>query len=174
MKPNHLLGEKRWRFLERAKTIHVATVNDDGSVYLSPLWYVVLDKVMYMPLDAGARHKQNGTSGRPVYGVVDAGDEYATVHGVRIEGSFESVEDADLISAIEQALLEKYFYGETRHPYATPFNEFGAFAGRGYAKLITTKMIGWDMREMSVPPMPEAGRFPKHVTDRLLPSPSGA
>ena len=37
-------GEKRWAYLDRAKTIRVATTNEDGSIYLSPLWHVVEDE----------------------------------------------------------------------------------------------------------------------------------
>lgn len=168
-KPNHLQGEKRWRFLERAKTIRLASLDADGGVYLSPLWYVVLDKKIYLPMDAGSRHVTNARDDKPVYGLVDAGDEYATVHGARIEGRLTDVSDPELIESLTAAVMDKYFYGDTHHPYAQAYTEFGVFAGRSFSELVPTKMIGWDMREVSVPAMPESRTFPPGTTDRLLP-----
>lgn len=54
-----LRGKKRWAFLERAKTIRFATSNEDGSIYLSPLWLVVEDEKIYIPVDAASRHAAN-------------------------------------------------------------------------------------------------------------------
>ena len=40
-----LKGEKRWAYLTREKSIRVASIADDGSIYLSPLWFVVSERV---------------------------------------------------------------------------------------------------------------------------------
>ncbi|MFN8163660.1 MAG: pyridoxamine 5'-phosphate oxidase family protein [Solirubrobacterales bacterium] len=163
-----LRGEKRWAYLERAKTIRFATVNEDGSVYQSPLWLVVDDQKIYIPVDAASQHGANFEAGRPLSALVDAGDEYATVSGVRIIGKMEPVEDAALFERLQGLLFDKYFH--VGHPYAESYFEFGEFAGRRFYELVPKKMIGWDMRETTAVAAPEARVLPDFVGDRLLES----
>ncbi len=161
-----LRGQKRWAFLTRERIINVATANEDGSIYLSPLWFVVDDERIYIPVDAASRHGQNFTADRPLAVLVAAGDEYGTVHGVRIMGTTRPVEDADLVEHLQGRVFEKYFY--PGHPFAEAYFEFGDFAGRTYYELVPDKMIGWDMREITTTAVPEARALPAHVGDRRL------
>lgn len=161
-----LRGEKRWAYLDRAKTIRVASTNEDGSIYLSPLWFVVDDKRIYLPLDAGSKHGANAEAGRTVSGLVDSGEDYATVAGVRILGTLKAEDDPAHHKALQDLVFEKYFH--VGHPYAEQYFEFGEFAGRTYYEFVTDKMIGWDMREGTTPALPEKRTLPSFVTDRLL------
>jgi len=161
-----LRGDKRWAYLTRAKTIRVATTNEDGSIYLSPLWLVVYEQRIYIPVDAASRHGANFEAGRPLAALVDAGDEYATVSGVRILGKMVVVEDADLVERLQGMVFEKYFH--VGHPYAESYFEFGDWAGRRYFELVPEKMIGWDSRETTMPQVPESRALPAHVVDRRL------
>ena len=163
---NPLRGEKRWAYLTRQKTIRVASTNEDGSIYLSPLWFVVDDRKIYLPLDAGSRHGVNGEAGRAIAALVDAGDEFTTVSGVRILGSLVSADDAELVSRLQSMVFDKYFY--VGHPYAEQYFEFGEFAGRRYFQLVPDKMIGWDSRETTQPAVPEARVLPDFLKDRTL------
>lgn len=161
-----LRGAKRWDFLERAKTIRFATANEDGSIYLSPLWHVVHERRIFIPVDAASKHGANFEAGRPLAALVDAGDEYGTVHGVRIDGSMQVLEDEALFDRLQELVRAKYFY--RNHPYGDAYFEFGEFAGRRYFELVPEKMIGWDMRELAEVPASEARVLPDHVGDRLL------
>jgi hypothetical protein len=160
-----LRGDKRWAYLSRAKTIRFATLNEDGTIYLSPLWLVVHDKKIYIPVDAASRHGANFQAERPLSALVDGGDEYATVSGVRIHGRMEQVTDAGLIDTLAQLVFDKYFH--VGHPYADSYLEFGEVAGRTYYELVPDKLIGWDMREVTTLAMPETRTLPDHVEDRL-------
>ncbi|MCW3005678.1 MAG: hypothetical protein JWP17_304 [Solirubrobacterales bacterium] len=161
-----LRGDKRWAYLTRAKTIRVATANEDGSIYLSPLWFVVRDQRIFIPVDAASQHGANFEAERALSALVDMGDEYATVSGVRIIGSPSLVQDAELFGALESMMFDKYFH--VGHPFADAYFEFGAWAGRRYFELVPDKLIGWDMRETTMPQVQEARVLPGHVTDRRL------
>lgn len=161
-----LRGDKRWAYMTRAKTIRIATTNEDGSIYLSPLWLVVHEQRIYIPIDAASRHGANFEAERPLAALVDAGDEYATVSGVRILGTMQVVEDPELVEQLQQLVFEKYFH--VGHPYAESYFEFGDWAGRRYFELVPDKMIGWDMREITTTAVPESRALPPHVTDRRL------
>lgn len=160
-------GAKRWAYIRRQKTIRLASTNADGSIYLSPLWFVVIGERIFLPLDAGSRHAQNGDAGRSLSAVLDSGDEYATVHGVRISGKLKGVADDYLVHKVMELVFEKYFY--EGHPYAESYLLFGRAAGRRIVELEVSKVIGWDMRETSLPTVPEARVLPDFVKDRRLP-----
>ena len=161
-----LRGNKRWAYLSRAKTIRVATTNEDGSIYLSPLWFIVHERRVYIPVDAASRHAANFESGRSLAALVDMGDEYATVSGVRILGSMSAVRDAELVEHLQGLVFDKYFH--VGHPYAEAYFEFGDWAGRQYFELVPDKMIGWDSRETTMPQVPESRALPSHIGDRRL------
>lgn len=162
-----LKGEKRWAYLTRQKTIRVASLNEDGTIYLSPLWYVVADQTIYIPVDAASRLGQNAEAARALSALVDTGDEYATVSGVRITGKLVPVDDNDLVERLQGLVFEKYFH--VGHPYAESYFEFGNAAGRRFYQLVAEKTVGWDSRELAFPPAPEARVLPDVVGDRLLP-----
>lgn len=161
-----LRGDKRWAYLARARTIRVATANEDGTIYLSPLWLVVHDKKLYIPIDAASRHAANFAAGRALSALVDQGEEYATVSGVRITGTMQEVTDPALVETLAQLVFDKYFH--IGHPYAEQYLEFGEVVGRSYYELVPDKMIGWDMREISTLAMPESRTLPDHVMDRIV------
>jgi hypothetical protein len=165
--PTHgMKGAKRWGYISRQKTIRLATTDEDGGIYLSPLWFVVHDKRIFLPLDAGSRHAKNSEAGRALAAVIDSGDEYATVHGIRFTGSLKAVEDTAFVDTVMELIFEKYFYDG--HPYAESYFQFGIAAGRRILELVTKKAVGWDMRETSLPTVPEARVLPDFVTDRLI------
>ena len=167
-----LRGAKRWAYLERAKTIRLASTNEDGSIYLSPLWHVVDDRKIYLPLDAASRHGTNLAAGRELAGLVDSGDEFSTVAGVRILGHAEPVDDEDLYERLQEMVRAKYFY--KNHPYEDAYFEFGKFAKRKYYELVPDKMIGWDQREQATAPATESRLLPAFAEDRRLEQPSGS
>ncbi len=161
-----LRGAKRWAYLTRQKTIRIASANADGGFYLSPLWYVVHERRILVPIDAAGQHAANLKAGRRLSALVDSSEEYATVHGVRIEGTATLVTDRALLARVDELLFEKYFY--TGHPYAEAYFLFGIAAGRQVFEIKADKTIGWDMREVALPQVPEARTLPDFVGDRLL------
>jgi hypothetical protein len=162
-----LYGAKRWAYLSRQKTIRLATTEKDGSIYLSPLWFVVNDKHIYIPIDAAGRHGINGAAGRPLAALVDDGEEFSTVTGVRIIGRMVRIEDRALSDRLNSQLFDKYFY--PGHPYAEVYFEMGVAAGRTFYELVPDKIVGWDAREIAASPGPESRVLPDFVRDRIIP-----
>jgi nitroimidazol reductase NimA-like FMN-containing flavoprotein (pyridoxamine 5'-phosphate oxidase superfamily) len=161
--------EKRWAYLARAKTMRVATTNADGSIYLSPVWFIAHEKALYVAVDA-SRHGENFLAARPFAALVDEGsEEYRSVSGLRIFGTTRMVNDPALFETLQHLMFEKYFY--VGHPHAQAYFEFGEFARRRYFELVPSKMIGWDSRETTQPQGREAHRLPAHVGDRHVTRP---
>ena len=162
-----LRGEKRWAYLARQLSIRLATTNEDGSIYLSTLWFVIEDQKMYLVIDAAGRHSENLRAGRPMAALVDDGNEFATVAGVRIIGSAAAVEgDPEHSERLEGLLRDKYWF--KGHPFEEAATLFGRFAGRTYFEVIPDKMIGWDTRETTTPQVTEVHDLPDFVVDRRI------
>ena len=161
-----LRGAKRWAYLERARTIRFASANEDGSIYLSPLWLIVHEQRIYIPVDAASRHGANFEAGRPLSALVDTGDEFPTVAGVRILGKMVVVEDQELFDRLQGMVDDKYF--GPGHPFAEAYFDFGSFAGRRFFELVPDKLIGWDQRETTTPTSYEARALPDTVGDRRI------
>lgn len=142
-----LRGDKRWAFLERQRTIRVATASPGGAIYVNPLWYVVKDRTIYLPMDQASKHLANIEAGGQLSAVVDAGDEFATAHGLMIEGGVELVEDVELSEELNEMSLEKYFY--VGHPYRQQYIDFGNTYDRSWWRLLIDGTISWDIRECS-------------------------
>jgi hypothetical protein len=162
-----LYGDKRWAYLTRQRTIRLATTEEDGSIYLSPLWFVVDNKKLFLPIDAAGRHGRNGEAGRPLAALADDGDEFSIVTGVRIVGRMVRIDDTALADRLNSMLFEKYF--TVGHPYAEVYFEMGNAAGRKFYELVPQKIVGWDAREIAIPPGPESRVLPDFVRDRLIP-----
>lgn len=164
-----LRGAKRWAYLTRQETIRLATTNEDGSIYLSSLWYMVSDERIYLPIDAAGRHAANLRAGRPLAALVDSGNEYGTVAGVRISGTAKPIEDdPDRVAELEQMIFDKYFY--TGHPWAEAYFLFGKTANRTYFEVDHDKLIGWDSRETTQPQVTEVHELPDSLEDRIISS----
>ena len=116
--------------------------------------------------DAASRHGANFEACRALSALVDGGDEYATVSGVRILGSMHKVEDGALLETLAELVFQRYFH--VGHPYAESYLEFGEAVGRTYYELVPDKLIGWDMREVNTLAMAEARVLPAHVGDRRV------
>ncbi|MGU3438136.1 pyridoxamine 5'-phosphate oxidase family protein [Actinomycetes bacterium M1A6_2h] len=163
---------KQWAFLERARTMRVASLNDDGSIELSSAWFVVDARRLFVVCDGGS-HPSNFDAGRVFSAVVDEGDEFHTLHGVSMKGRIESVTDPQLLDKMPDLLFEKYFH--TGHPQSESYFEYGEWAGRRYFEIVPLAMAGWDAREQTQLHGRERRRFPLVLPDRLAsaaPSPA--
>jgi hypothetical protein len=156
-----LRGAKRWSFLERGHTIHVASQSGDDSIYVSPLWYVVHEQRIFIPLDQASRHGKNIAAGGRLSAVVDKGEELGAVRGVNLEGTGKLIEDPQFAEELQEMVLQKYFY--KGDPYLEEYVNFGKYYGRRFYEIEVTKMYGWDLREAGVLATPERRTLPPHV-----------
>ncbi len=153
-----LRGTKRWNFLAREHTIRVATVAGDDPIYVSALWFVVHDRTIYLPFDQASRHARNLENGGRLSAVVDAGEGFADVRGVNIEGTAKRVTDAEFVAELQEMVVNKYFY--EGDPFLEEYVNFGAYYDRQFYEIVPTRMWGWDLREASLLAAPEKRRLP--------------
>ncbi|MEE9324263.1 MAG: pyridoxamine 5'-phosphate oxidase family protein [Dehalococcoidia bacterium] len=139
--------EQRWSFLERHHEIAVSTVNRDGVIYSSPVWYTVKDKRIYLGIDQASHHLKNTEGGSSMTGVVfDGGNDLATARGVQIQGRGEVLEDKELAKECDERIADSIF--GPGHPHIESYREYRNYYDHLIIELKPEKMITWDMRKL--------------------------
>ncbi len=94
-------------FLAGQRTVIVTTLPPDGSPVAHPLWFVALDGSVYIDTRANSLKHRNILNDPRVCAVVEAGESYLELRGVRIEGACQPMLDAGEIDRVQAALEEK-------------------------------------------------------------------
>jgi nitroimidazol reductase NimA-like FMN-containing flavoprotein (pyridoxamine 5'-phosphate oxidase superfamily) len=98
-------------FLLRERTVRVGTVSADGEPHVAPLWYVWEDGTMYFNSLKRSRRGTDLQHGSRVSACIDAGHEYAELHGAILYGNLEPLTDPALGERIRKRFGEKYWGG---------------------------------------------------------------
>jgi general stress protein 26 len=94
-------------YLASQRTIIVTTLRRDGSPVAHPLWFVKIGNSIYFDTQAGSLKHKNILGDPRVCAVVESGESYFELRGVRIEGACEPVSDSEEIDRVQTALAEK-------------------------------------------------------------------
>ncbi len=94
-------------FLLAQRTIVVTTLRRDGSPVAHPLWFVKLGESVYLDTRTGSPKHKNILNDPRVCALVESGESYFELRGVRIEGRCEPVTDPSEIERVQGALEEK-------------------------------------------------------------------
>ena len=94
-------------YLASQRTIIVTTLRPDGSPVAHPLWFVKHGKSVYVDTRANSLKHKNILNDPRVCAVVESGESYFELRGVRIEGACQPVSDEEEILRVQAALEEK-------------------------------------------------------------------
>ena len=94
-------------FLASQRTIVVTTLRRDGSPVAHPLWFVKLGTSVYVDTRTDSLKHRNILHDSRVCAVVESGESYLELRGVRIEGHCQPVTDREEIEHVQAALGEK-------------------------------------------------------------------
>lgn len=94
-------------FLDGQRTLLLVTLRPDGSPVAHPMWFTRVGNVVYVNTRRDSLKWKNASKDPRVCAVVEAGESYFELRGVRIEGHTESVNDPEEIARVEEAQAEK-------------------------------------------------------------------
>ena len=94
-------------YLAGQRTITVTTLRPDGSPVAHPLWFVKLGESVYFDTRADSLKHKNILNDPRVCAVVESGESYFDLRGVRIEGACRPVLDSEEIDRVQAALEAK-------------------------------------------------------------------
>jgi len=145
------MGEdEAWAFLAQSHTGIVTTLRRDGWPVALPVWFVVLDRVIYVQT-RGKKVVRARNDPRASF-LAEDGERWAELRAVHVECVAEVVEpDESLLRRIADAIEAKY------SPYRTSPSSMPAATRDVYAQAQSTirltpqgKLLTWDNRKLDL------------------------
>ncbi len=135
--------DEAWATLERAHTGVLTTLRGDGAPISLPVWFVVLERQIYVSGPAHTKKFARVRRDPRVSFLVESGERWVDLVGVHVTGTARIVEDARLLARVAEALSEKY--GRFR----TPRDQMPDATRAHYETAVTTLTIMPDDRILS-------------------------
>ena len=141
-----------WAALARAHTGILTTLRGDGAPIALPVWFVVLDRRVYV--SGPARTKKFARIARDprVSFLVESGERWVDLLGVHLTGTARVVDDPALASRVAAALDAKY------HTFRTPRDSMPEPTRAHYETVTTTieivpddRILSWENARMFAP-----------------------
>lgn len=121
--------DEAWDTIDRAHTGILTTLRHDGVPISLPVWFVVLDRRIFVSGPAHTKKFARIVRDPRVSFLVESGERWVDLLGVHITGTARIVDDAQLLERVSTALAEKYdqfrtprdqMPDQTRARYETP------------------------------------------------------
>jgi nitroimidazol reductase NimA-like FMN-containing flavoprotein (pyridoxamine 5'-phosphate oxidase superfamily) len=133
-----------WRFLDSQGKIYVAFTMPDGYPHVSPIWFCVENKRIYMRTHDYKVKTALAKSGKACC-VIDDGYAYRELRGVIVWGRSRVITDTDLKDHIN-AILDKKYLKQQWKPSEMPSRwvEERRLEKRAFIEVIPERIDSWD------------------------------
>jgi nitroimidazol reductase NimA-like FMN-containing flavoprotein (pyridoxamine 5'-phosphate oxidase superfamily) len=105
--PTQMTANEIDAFLDSQRTLILVTLRKDGSPVAHPLWFAKLGDALYINTRRDSLKIRNVSHDARVCAVIEDGESYFELRGVRVEGSCEEVTDDDEIARAQEAQSAK-------------------------------------------------------------------
>lgn len=135
------LGEEEMHgYLDRQRTIRLATTSPEGDPQVVPLWFVWLDGTIFLNSTLGNVTAENIEANHRAAGIVDDGEVYEELRGVLLRGRVERAENDPRIERVKASWSEKYMGGGL-----VPYDRW---RDRAWFRLTPEDIASWDFRKI--------------------------
>lgn len=157
-----MTDEEVQRFLERSRTVTMATIGPNGTPHLVAMWYALIDGKIWFETKTKSQKVQNLLRNDRISCMVEAGQTYDQLRGVSIEGRAVISEDPDDIWAVGVNVFERY-----NGPYTDEMKPFveAMMNKRVVVRVDAERVRTWDHRKLGMNPMPLAGTTAEFIGD---------
>jgi PPOX class probable F420-dependent enzyme len=124
--------DEAWDTLDRAHTGILTTLRGDGVPISLPVWFVVLDRRIYVSGPAHTKKFARIDRDPRVSFLVESGERWIELLGVHLTGTVRIVDDVQLLERVATALADKY------DPFRTPRDQMPNETRSRYETTITT------------------------------------
>jgi len=145
-------------FLGQQRTCRLATLGSGGP-HVSPVWFVWDSTALWVYSLTRSQRWTDVARDPRVAAVIDAGEEYAELHGVEIEGDAEVVgpvprtghEDPPPpeLAIPEHLMAAKYRQGGLAHDGGLARGEMVHDGRHGWLRITPRKIMSWDFRKLA-------------------------
>lgn len=138
-----LSPDEAWARIAEAHTGILTSLRRDGVPVSLPVWFVVLDRRIYVSGPASTRKFARVRRDPRVSFLVESGTRWAELDGVHVTGQARLVDDPALLARVSEALDAKYAR------YRTPREEMPDPTRERYETAVATIVIVPDDRILS-------------------------
>lgn len=126
-------------YLDRQRTLRLGTVADDGVPHVVPLWFVWHAGAVWLNSLRKTRRHRHLLTGRPVGLVVDDGDTYGELRGVRMTGHPQPVPDDDPVRVEAYRRFARKYFERDELPNQRSYQTI---------RIVPQKMASWDFTKI--------------------------
>ena len=129
-----------------SKSLQVATLGPGGEPHLTTLWFTVHQGSVIFETYGKSQKVMNLRRDPRIAVLVEAGELYAELRGVSIQGQAELVEEGERLQELMRVLVAHHFAGQTDEQVAV------TAAGMARKRIVVVvhadKVISWDHRKL--------------------------
>ncbi len=150
-------------YLERSRTMTLATIGADGRPHLVAMWYAWIDGEVWFETKARSQKAVNLRRDPRVTLLVEDGETYDSLRGVAIDGTAEVTDDPDRLWDVGVSVWERY-----NGPYdeeVRPLVEF-MLHNRVAVRVTPERTRSWDHRKLGMDALELGGTTAGFIHER--------
>ena len=97
------------KFLKKEKILHLATIDENNSPHIVPVWYLYSSKKIYIGTNTKTQKAKNIKNNKKVSFCVDVGVNAPKIFGVMGKGTAKLLRDESTVNRIAKRILLRYF-----------------------------------------------------------------
>jgi nitroimidazol reductase NimA-like FMN-containing flavoprotein (pyridoxamine 5'-phosphate oxidase superfamily) len=133
-----------WQFIDSREKLYVAFTMEDGYPHVTPVWFCVLNKRLYLRTHDYKVKTKLARAGKACC-TLDDGRRYKELRGVVIWGRSRVVTEKELTDRIEKIMSMKYREQQWRAAEMPPrWVQERKAEKRAYVEIVPTKISSWD------------------------------
>jgi len=107
--PLPIEADELYDYLLTRKSLHLATLNPDGSPHLATMWFGLIDHDIVMWTQRSSVKARNLRNDPRITCLVESGDDYSELKGLTVSGRVELVEDDESMLRIGEAIISRNY-----------------------------------------------------------------
>lgn len=141
----HMTDKEIQAFLQKERTVQVATIDHDGYPHLVAMWFVLLNNEIAFWTYAKSQKAVNLRRDPRLTCLIEAGERYDELRGVQIKGQAVILDDYETVQRIGELIWERY---------TGPLNEntrsmvISQAAKRVVVVVKPVEIVSWDHRKL--------------------------
>ena len=140
-------AEEIEEFIEEQKSLQVGTINSDGSIHLSTLWFAVVDGLIVFETYTSSQKVVNLERDPRITVLLEDGLEYNNLRGVMIKGVANLVSEPTEVKEIAREVIKR---NQPEIPDEMLDDAAASLAvKRTVVTVVPEKVVSWDHRKIS-------------------------
>ncbi|GAA0836684.1 PPOX class F420-dependent oxidoreductase [Streptosporangium amethystogenes subsp. fukuiense] len=115
--PLPIEADELYDYLLTRKSLHLATLNPDGSPHLATMWFGLIGRDLVMWTQRSSVKARNLRHDPRITCLVESGDDYSELKGLTVSGRVELFEDDESMLRIGEAIISRNYTDANRPDY---------------------------------------------------------